>query len=60
MDHVKMLRTVVFGSEKLLPFRQSLQYGLWRAMIRADELSVAGELPSVPIRKFFGEERKEL
>jgi hypothetical protein len=60
MDHVKMFRTVVFGSEKLLPFGQSLQYRLWRAIIGADELSVAHELPSVPIRKIFGEERKEL
>jgi len=60
MDHVKIFGTVVFGSEKLLPFRQSPQYGLWRGIRRADELSVAGELPSVPIRKIFAEERKEL
>jgi hypothetical protein len=60
MNHVKISNIVILGSEKLLPFRQSLQYGLWRAMVRADEPSVAGELPGVPIRKNFGVERKEL
>jgi hypothetical protein len=57
---LEYLQWFASGSEKILPFRQSLLNDLRAQFYGGQELSAAGEFPSVAIRKIFGEERKEL